>query len=209
MPKFKRTKRGNASYIRKIAKSVVAKNTETKSHFTMYTLADIPGTASTTIATSLVDLAAGNLESQRDGNKVHLTSVKYDLFFNSNGAAVADAYNSIRLIFYIPKQPDVLLGNSAAGWVNMPFNAPVDFDRFTVLKDMLITVNSTGAQCIRKQGYISFRNKGKRLGLPITYDGSSPTSCTKNRVCVYMVSDSNIPSHPQVNGYVRSFYKDV
>ncbi len=204
MPR-KYSKKSSYKSMKRIAKQVMAKNIETKVHTAEYSDAFI-GANSTAyiIATSVVDIAGGTKSGERVGERITATSLKYDLFFTG-----AQDTNSLRVIFYIPKSPTDLLWQGPAG-TNLAFNQAIDFNRYTVLKDMFIPTNLNGQNCVRKQGYISFRNKGKRLGMPVIYDTDLSVSCTKNRIMVYMVSDSVSPiTTPKVNGYVRLFYKDA
>lgn len=188
--------RSMASAMRKIAKSVVAKNTETK--VWTGTFSDTPVGAGTVapVVQSCNDIAEGTAQNQRIGNQIMLTSIKYDFFFTG-----ADSTNSLRLIFYIPRDPNDIL-------LNLGFNAPADLDKYVILKDIFMTTNQNGQDCLRKRGYISFRKRGKSNGLKVQYSTNAVNSQTKNRVLVYMVSDSGVISHPSVNGFFRTFYKD-
>jgi len=205
MPKKRYTRKSSESKMRRIAKSVFAKNTETKESHIGYTQRDIGAALTNPIVNAMTDLAEGTQQGQRDGNSVKVTSMKYDFFFSIPDVVGADAFNSIRCIFYIPKDVGDLLGTST----NLQWNEPVDYDRYTVLKDMFITLSKEGQRCVRRQGYLSFRRKGKSLGLKVLYKGSASNDGTSNRVLVYMVSDSGIVAHPQVSGYIRTFYKDA
>lgn len=143
-------------------------------------------------------LAQGTGQNQRVGNRVNITSLKYDLFFTG-----ADATNSIRVIFYIPKDPSVLMGTPAG----IPFNKAPDMDNFNILRDMLVSTSSSGQNCVRRQGWLRF-NRGNRSGHKERYDGALVSNRVQGHIYVYMVSDSLAVSDPQCNGYIRTFFTD-
>lgn len=146
----------------------------------------------------VTSLPGGVGQSARIGNRVNITSLKYDLFFTA-----ADTTNSIRCIFYIPKNQNELMTTGTA----LGFNKAPDLDRYNILKDMLISVSNNGPACVRRQGWVRF-NRGIRSGHKERYDGENSTDVVEGMVHVYMVSDSGAVSDPQVNGYIRTFFTD-
>lgn len=193
MPRYRRDKKSN---LKKLVKSIVAKNIETKTSIFRMAGIGIGASGLAPINASFNDLNIGDNQYERTGNQVTLTSVKWDMFLTG-----ADATNSIRCIVYIPKNPTVFLA--------IPFNGAVDFDSFTVLRDMFICTSNTGNNCVRRNGYISFKNRGKSLGMKTQWSGALASGQTKNRVLLYMVSDSLVVPHPEVNGVLHTFYKDA
>lgn len=181
--------------LKKFIKKTIAKSQETKTLVTTYANG-IQDAARNPLTNSVTACAQGLDQDDRIGNRVTVTSLKYDWFFVG-----ADTTNSIRVIFYIPKDPTyVLLG--------LGYASPVDLDTITVLKDMFICTSATGPDCVRRQGWLRF-NRGMRSGIQVEYSGALSTEITRNKIMCYMVSDSTVVSDPQVNGSVRCFYKDA
>ncbi len=184
----------NNKNLRKIIKKAVANQLETKTAVTNYANSITDGGRSP-LTNAVADVGTGVTQATRIGNSTKVTSIKYDWFFTG-----ADSTNSIRVIIYIPKDPTVILSSLA-------FNQAPDLDSFTILKDMFICTEGTGGNCKRRQGWVRF-NRGNRTGLHMQYSSASAGSVVKNQLMIYMVSDSEAVSDPQVNGYVRVFFKD-
>jgi len=183
--------------LKKYIKSVVAKSIETKAAVIKLNALQVGAAGVGPVNATFNDLNPGDGQANRTGNQVTMTSVKWDLFINGT-----DATNSIRCIIYIPREPTVLIAN-------LPFNAAVDYDQHIVLKDMFLCTSLNGNNCIRRQGYHSFKNKGKSMGMKTTWASTAPNDQSKGKVCFYMVSDSQVVPHPELNGNLRSFYKDA
>ncbi len=190
----KRSFKKNNGGLRRLIKREVAKGSETKTKV-LDNSNSITDSARTTISNSLIDLDQGITQDTRIGNQIRVTSMKYDWFFTG-----ADSTNSIRVIIYVPKDPNTVL--SGVG-----FNQAPDLDQFTILKDLFICTGGTGGNCVRRNGWIRF-NRGNRSGMMVNYSDGEGTSVTKNNLMVYMVSDSLAVADPQVNGFVRIYYKD-
>lgn len=181
--------------LKKYIKKVVANNTETKSVITQYAN-QIQDSARTPLSNQIALCIQGLTQQTRVGNRMTVTSMKYDWFFTG-----ADATNSIRVLIYVPKDPNNLM-------TGLGFNQPPDLDQFTILKDFFIPTGGTGGNCKRKQGWIRF-NRGNRSGMNVEYTGATTASVIRNNLSVYMVSDSLVASDPECNGYTRVFFKDA
>jgi len=181
--------------LKKFIKSVVAKNLETKTALVKYNQVQV-GMAGPVI-TSFNDLQQGDAQNERSGNQVTMTSVKWDLFF-----AGADTTNSYRIIIYIPREPGVLI-------TSLPFNGAVDYDQHIVLKDIYRTTSLNGNNAFRLNGYHSFRNKGKSIGMKTQWASSAVNDQTKGRICMFITTDSAAVPNPELNGTLRCFYKDA
>ena len=193
MPKQSKYKRrGN---LKKYIKSVVAKNIETNTALLKFNQTQV-GVAGPVIA-SFNDLKQGDSQSERQGNQITMTSIKWDLFF-----AGSDTTNSYRIIVYIPREPSVLI-------TALPFNGAVDYDQHIVLKDTYRTTSLNGNNAFRLNGYHSFRNKGKSIGMKTQWASSGVNDQTKGRVCLYVTTDSAAVPNPEMNGTIRTFYKDA
>lgn len=183
----------------KIAKRVVAKNTETKVKTSSLSSVSIPHSSLTPYIASFNDIAQGVGQDQRIGNQIKVTSCKYDLFFTQDQVANSSA---VRLLFYIPRDPNNLI-------LNLGYNQAADLDDYVILKDMFIPLSYGGPACVRKQGWVSFRKRGKSNGLTTQFSTAANNSQSKNRICIYCVSDSITAPHPLMNGFFRCFYKDA
>lgn len=181
--------------LKKYIKNTIEKQLETKTVITNYANT-IPDSGRTPLSNSIAGVAQGLTQSTRVGNSIRVTSMKCEWFFTG-----ADSTNSIRVIIYIPKDPTAALSGLA-------FNQAPDLDQFTILRDFFICTGGTGGNCKRLQKWIRF-NRGMRSGLHMQYSGAASTDITKNKLMIYMVSDSSAVSDPSVNGYVRVFYKDA
>lgn len=188
----KRSRNSNA--IRRMVKKEVAKSAETKTLITQYANS-VVDSARATLSNSISGCIQGVDQDERVGNRVTITSMKYDWFFTG-----ADTTNSIRVLIYIPKDPTTVIAG-------LPFNQPPDLDQFTILKDLFVCTSQGGPDCVRRQGWIRF-NKGNRRGMTVEYSGNLATEIVRNKLMVYMVSDSTAALDPQVNGFCRVFFKD-
>lgn len=194
MPRRKKTYRRKSSALKKFIKKTVAKTQETKTTLLNYANS-IEDSARTPLSNSIIDVDQGVTQSTRIGNSITVTSMKYDFFITGS-----DTTNSIRILMYIPKDPNSLIES-------LPFNQAPDLDAFTILRDFFVTTSSSGNNNVRKQGWLRF-NRGNRSGMNIRYTGALGTTVTKNNLMIYMTSDSGAISDPQINGFVRLYYKD-
>lgn len=190
---YKRKYRKNG--LKKAVKNIVNSMTETKTGVTTYTSQGIQDNGRTPVNSDLSSLVQGDDQNERIGNAVTFTGLYGDLFFTG-----ADTTNSIRAILYVPHNPTDDL--------DIAFNAAPDQDRFTILRDMLITTSTQGPAVVRRKLKISFK-KGNRKGLTTRWHDNTSTGFSKNPIRLYMVSDSTAVTDPSVNGYVRTYYKDM
>ncbi len=182
MPSKRSFRKKSSGGLRRLIKREVAKGSETKTQILNYANG-ITDNTRTPLSNSLCDVDQGVNQDQRIGNQFRMTSIKYDWFFTG-----ADSTNSIRVIIYVPKDPNGLL-------TNLQFNQAPDLDSFTILKDMFVCTGGTGGNCVRRQGWVRF-NRGARSGMMVNFSGTAGTSVTKNNLMVYMVSDSTATGDP-------------
>lgn len=184
--------------LKSLVGSIVRKNIETSSIVHSLDAVSIvdSGRVSSTQDIHLTAIAQGVQESQRIKNEVRITGVYGDLFVTG-----ADSTNSIRLIMYIPKDPTVSLSNSPT----LAFNEAPDLDKFTILKDMLVTTSSGGPNLRRLKLKYKFKGRGLRVG----YSGTGAGDVQTHPVYFYFVSDSLASTDPSLNGYIRMYYKDA
>lgn len=182
--------------VKKMVKAMIAKNVETK--LVVATFTDVSLTTSGLLPYSYAfnDIGQGVTQQSRVGNQIRCTSMKYNFFITG-----ADATNSIRILFYIPKDPNVIISG-------LNFNQAPDLDQFTILKDMFISTSNTGNNCVRRVGWLNFK-KGRSSGMITQYTSPAGNSVSRNRILMYAVSDSSLVNHPVLNGYTSLYYKDA
>lgn len=191
MPRRTRTRR--KSNLKKIIKTMIAGSQETKTIGTQIN----PSISDVGINYDISSLNGGTTQNARIGNAYKLTSFRL-----KGGVFGSDSTNLVRIIIYIPKDPTHLIDTS------LQVLTPVDLDRFTVLSDRLIPTASQGPNC-RLYNKVCLFNKGRRTGLNVQFHDSTAGSIVKNRLMVYMVSDSSAASHPSFKGWWRFYFKDA
>lgn len=207
MPKRKRTSSTFSSRKRRTritaatkryVQRVVASNIETKFKLTSFSSLAIPDGSSGGYDLVLSAVGQGDTQNLRDGNQLFLTGIWSRLW-----VTLADSTNILRVILYIPKaNVDDTLG---AGTVTV--RTAIDADKYTILSDRLIFLNTS-----RPQRSISVKRKfakGKRKGMRITFDGPLSTDLAKNPLKLYIVSDSGAVTHPVLDGSIRTYFKDA
>lgn len=192
--KSKYRRRPNKS-LKKTIKNVVNSMSETKTIVSNYASTSIQDQARAPINTDILSCATGDTQSTRTGNAITVTGLYGDFFFNA-----ADVTNSIRVLLYVPHNPTDDMA--------IQFNQAPDLDRFTVLRDMLVTVSTQGPAVVRRKIKVSFK-KGNRKGLTCRWHDTTATGFSKNPIRLYMVSDSTAVTDPSVSGYIRAYYKDL
>lgn len=179
--------------IKKMIKSMIAGSQETKTQSGAHnvTISDVG------VNYDISSIGGGTGQNQRIGNSYQMTSFRL-----KGGVFGADTTNLVRIIVYIPKDATHLIPTST-----QPFD-PVDLDRYTILSDRLITTASQGPNC-RLYNKVCLFNRGRRKGMRVQFTDSLASSVVKNRLLVYMVSDSSAVSHPNFKGWWRFYFKDA
>ncbi len=145
----------------------------------------------------LSDISAGDAQGQRQGNQITVTSVRFKGYLE-----LGDSQNIVRIIMYIPKSAGAVIST------NTSLSDPVDFDQFTVLKDVKVHANSNGNYYSLFNLFKRF-NKGQRKGMSQLYSSTTSTSYSKNPLWIYMCSDSTAAPSPAL-AYERLLtYKDA
>ncbi len=145
----------------------------------------------------LSDISGGDGQGQRQGNQITVTSIRFKGFLD-----LGDAQNIVRIILYIPKSAGQVLATTTT------LSTPIDFDQFTVLKDVKIHANSNGNYYALFNLFKRF-NKGQRKGMSQLYSSTLSTSYSKNPLWVYMVSDSTAAPGPSLRYERLLTYKDA
>jgi len=172
---------------------MISKNQETKTLGVELN----PSISNVGVNYDISSLAGGTNQNQRIGNAYKMTSFRL-----KGGVFGSDTTNLVRIIIYIPKDPTHTMDTSL-----QPLT-PVDLDRFTILSDRLIPTASNGPNCKLYNKVLLF-NKGRRSGLNVQFHSNLASSIVKNKLMVYMVSDSAAASHPFFKGWWRFYFKDA
>jgi hypothetical protein len=191
MPRRTRTRR--KSNLKKIIKGMIAGSQETKTIGTSIN----PSISNVGVNYDISSLVQGSGQNARLGNAYKMTS------FRLKGAVFgSDTTNLVRIVIYLPKDPSHLIDTGLQALT------PIDLDRFTVLSDRLIPTASNGPNC-KLYNKVCLFNKGRRSGLNVQFHDATAGGITKNRLMVYMVSDSGAASHPSFKGWWRFYFKDA
>lgn len=181
------------SNLKKMIKTMIAGTQETKTQAgsLTVTMSDVG------VNYDMSSIGGGTDQNQRIGNNYLMTSYRL-----KGGVFGSDSTNLVRIIIYVPKDATHLIPTST-----QPFD-PVDLDRFTILSDRLITTASQGPNC-KLYNKVCLFNRGRRNGMRVQFTDSLASSVVKNRLLVYMVSDSSASSHPSFKGWWRFYFKDA
>lgn len=191
MPKNNRKNVPN--YLKSYIQRQISSNQETKQADLSWDVVAIPA-AGSGLGYTMPAVAQGSSQNTRSGNLVYCTGMYGRLVFSA-----ADTTNLVRLIFYIPTDVDDTL--------SVDIHSLIDQDKFTILYDRVITLNGGG----NDTKYIQFKrnfHKGKRKGIAVHFDGTGQTDYSRNIIKMYVVSDSDVASHPTITGSMRTYYKD-
>lgn len=193
MPRRRTFIKKRKTNIKKLIKTMIAKSTETKTQAGVHnvTMSDVG------VNYDMSSIGGGTHQNQRIGNSYTMTSYRL-----KGGVYGSDTTNLIRIIIYIPKDATHLIPTST-----QPFD-PVDLDRFTILSDRIITTASNGPNC-KLYNKVCLFNRGRRKGLHVQFTDNLASSVVKNRLLVYMCSDSSASSHPSFKGWWRFYFKDA
>lgn len=107
--------------------------------------------------------------------------------------------NLIRMILYIPKDPQGFLPN-------VGFYSPLDKDQYTILQDRYMTLGS-GTSANDNDPSVKVVNLRRRLGMHVRYSGDLSTTVTKNPLYLYFASSS--PDGALLDGYIYAYYTDT
>lgn len=189
---YKKYTKKNRDYklIKKIVQSQINKNVETKYLDTGFISQAISTTPS---SYGISSLTQGTARDERTGDRVSCTG-----FYVSLTMTGADAYNQLRMVVYTPRDQD----DSLTG---LDLDTPIDKDLYQVHMDRsYITCSSGNNPIVRIREYQKYKGQGK----PIFFDGATTTP-TKNVFKVTFVSDSTAPTHPDLHGNIRWYFKDA
>lgn len=191
--------RSNKRDIRKVIRKEILSSYEKKQ-------ADITGNAlaihdagRTPLTYDILNIGGGTSQNQRIGNSVRLVSIYSEFTFN-----VFDTYNICRMVLYIPFDSDDNLETDQLTPYQM-----IDQDRYTVLYDRLINLSTYGVGTKRIVLKRNFTRGGRSRGINVHWSTGTATDFTKNRVKLYIVSDSSVAADPSVTFHLRAYYTDA
>lgn len=174
----RKSKRVTTKRVAEIARSVLKKNTETK---TKVNHGDYPISSANALSVNnkfdFFDIATGTDQSSRDGNQIRVTNLEYRIVWMLNQQVVTTTaqYPLIcRVIEYTPKQ-DQSADLSFANIHDMP-----DLDNFSIHKDITFTLSP------EKPTHIVTSRKWFKRPLMVQYNASTAGgTITKNERKLY------------------------
>lgn len=190
---FRKKGKKNSSYSKKKIESVVRNMSETK-HLTLTNNASIDNVG---ILRVLSSIDQGDDQFERIGNSVTCSYIDM-----RNYVIAADDTNIIRMILCT-----ALVGPGEVTAADFPsgvnaFTGTMDYDKFRVHRDFSFAISTDGKD-----------NAIKRIRFPLKrkwiYTDGTGTNQTKNPLYLWLVSDSGVASHPQIQYSMKIFYKDV
>ncbi len=204
----------NTRNIRKIQR--VLKQIELKFIDSVLDLGTI--TATGNIAPQLFTIPQGDLQSTRDGRKVHLTSVQWQGTIHiDQSVSFNDASDTVRLLMVIDKQTngslpaitDLIVNNNWESFKNLENQG-----RFRVILDKFISVNSMGAQGDgTTASFLPVEKHFKvfrKLSLNIEYNDLSTSGAigtiTTNNVVILLISRN---ANASIESCIRFRYTDL
>lgn len=191
MPK-RRTYKKKGGF-KKAVKKVVSDMAETKTY--LYTFNNVVSDSGTLL--HLTDISQGDTQSTRDGNQIFLKGITVRMH-----SILADTYNIMRIIIVRARTGagDVTSADFPAGVSPDPFIEEMNYDKYTVVKDQVITLDAGKVHDVRKF-YIKVNKK-------IQYGSNTSSDVVTNPYYIWLVSDSDISSHPSVALTARMYWKD-
>lgn len=191
--KMKKSSRRTVPYsVKRYVQAKINKNIETK-----HLAASGQTTTSTSVLnTQITTIPQGDDEFRRTGNRVTVTG-----FYGKFNIVGADSTNMVRMVLYIPKDPNDTMTSLTTYGI-------IDFDKYTVLSDRLITTSLSG----NNSKVITIAKKfkyGTRRGLDVQFASSTTTDVKKNNIYLAWVSDSSAATHPAINYHWYCYFKDA
>lgn len=194
--RFRRRRPFGRRRFRRAVQKVIRRNQETKFTTAAWTGATIQDGARSPDNTNLTLFPAGTGQTHRIGNQMYLTGMYYRLTFTG-----ADSTQTIRVVLYIPRDPSSSLSS-------IETNTLIDLDQYIVLYDRIVSLTSNGNNqktvVIKKD----FTRRGTRRGIQCQWSSGTDSSCVKNKIQLYMVSDSLGVPDPVCNGAGKMYAVD-
>lgn len=187
----KRTPKGSTYVTKKELRKQLEGNKETKQAVLEHnTTVGVAGLGINQIVTSIV---SGSEQYQRVGNEIEVTG-----FYGEFEFKLADTTNHVRCILYTPKD----ISGPTMAFDGVDVNSVYDTDKYNVWFDKHCVLNSTKNNCV-----VKLKHKFK-YPMKVRYKDQTGGSEVKNRLILYIISDSTASPHVPAIGYWRLFYKD-
>lgn len=184
--------------IRSIVKKAIQRNQETMVRTTVWSGTNITDAVLSNFEYGVYEIDQGDSQRSRHGNQITITKFTFNGFLT-----LGDAYNVVRAVLFIPRNTSSSLVTDG-----LEVDDAIDLDKYTVLHDKLYFI--TAGRNVVPINITKIFNKGNRRGLKMIYKGATGSSdIEKNKMSLYLVSDSGAISHPQLSGVARTFFKDA
>lgn len=215
---YKRRSRVNRSLTinqKKAVRSLIKNSKET--FHTTHGYTDNPISSVGTII-RLSNISEGDSDHQRTGDQVSLSKIYGQLVFKMAASLTGTAnYNKLMPSFRILVLQSKINGPSTNDLPSTVYG-PVDIDKFYVLKDKLISMNSPfvfddGTTKYVLGGPYRFKMKMKKFKNSLLQFDGSTTLPIKNEVFMYLIADSNDQNTDALpitySGFMQTYYKDL
>lgn len=191
--KKKRYNRSNSKNLKKVIRSVMYKEMETKHNSTTYNQVAVSTAAlGTARLYHVTGVTQGSGNTNRDGHQIRLSGMYMNLMY-----AAADTTNILRVIVFRYK------GRYDVNPITEEVYSILDLDDYDIKYDKTHVVSANGPAIKNIKIGMKFRYNNL-----IQYDDSTATSVTVNPYYVYFVSDSSVVTHPTITGQIRTYWKD-
>lgn len=150
----------------------------------------------------LSGMAQGDTSITREGSSILAKDLSYRLHLGLHSDAVL---NQIRLIFFVDKQQNGATPLVGEILQTVSYLSPLDLDngkRFVVLKDQLVTMDSSSRKNMVQKGFL-------KLPFHLKYDGATGgiADMKENAIFLLVLSDAG-SNYPTIDYYTRFKWYD-
>lgn len=193
-----RKRYNNKRSIKRMVNQMIAGRQETKHRSVAFAAVGIQDAGRAPSSTHITGVSQGDGATNRTGNQVFLSGL-YGKFVVTMTST--DTTNIFRVVLYIPK-------SAATTMTGINTTDLIDVDQYTILYDRMFPVGAGGP--VSRIFTIARKfNKGSRKGITVQYSGPNAADVVKNKMLLYVVSDSTAVPDPTLSGNIRLYFKDA
>ena len=170
----------------------------------------------------LRDIAGGADNDDRVGDKITLMSQTFRGVIRAPAGTLDEQQNQVRILIVENigwsgltdlDLTDVLQKGNWALQGNQVFISPYktaagENKRYRVHYDKVVKLNKTDKGYFHFKKRISYGTKNNK-GKVITFSGPLSVFPNNHRMCMFVISDSNVTAHPDISWTCRNIYKDA
>lgn len=151
----------------------------------------------------ILNLANGNTQHDRIGNRVKITGIYGKYMFKK----FSNAENALfRVVMYIPRNSKDTLKDHGGTGIGVSYTDQIDADRYSVLMDRTVNVQTLGDNT---EAYYKPFTIARKFNITQHYSNHLAGTWSKNCVRLYIVSTSGTSISPLLDGYSKVYYTDV